>query len=82
MSNSPYAEPLGDLIHKSASLCMNVSGFKDQLFEETDYDLETRRHLGRVEDDIFNALAHLRSLYGTLERQSIQTSTKGDKDND
>jgi hypothetical protein len=67
MSEVPHTETIEHLIQRLASLCMHVMGFKDKLFDDNT-SLEYRRHLARVEDDIFNALAHLRSLHGSIRK--------------
>ena len=86
MSKSPHTETVEQLLHKSASLCMHVMRFKDRLLGDPIPVLEYRRHLNRVEDDIFNALAHLRSFHGSIEREAIQAKVKserkGEKPND
>jgi hypothetical protein len=68
MPEAPHTETVEHLIQRLASLCMHVMGFKDKLLDDGEHNLEYRRHLARVEDDIFNALAHLRSLHGSIRK--------------
>jgi hypothetical protein len=67
MPEASHTETVEHLMQRLASLCMHVTGFKEKLFDDNT-SLEYRRHLARVEDDIFNALAHLRSLHGSIRK--------------
>jgi len=70
MSEVPHLAAVENLIQRLASLNMQVSRLETILQEER-ASTECWRYLARADDDVFNALANLRTAHQAIRKAHI-----------